>query len=173
MTNPFEFYGIAQKFNVDQDLIKKRYYEIAKEYHPDFFMNDEAAYAKALETTAANNKSFEILADFEKRTAFILEQNGLMKDADNKLPMDFLLEMMEMNEAIDALKMHPDQKKLSALENDLENLESRNLEQWHAAAHSFDQGIETLHNLEVIKDCHLKHKYFLRIKESLSTFATP
>jgi molecular chaperone HscB len=172
MTDPFAFYGIEQKFNVDADVVKNLYYRIAKENHPDFFMNDAVAYQKALEMTAANNGSFEILKDFEKRTAFILEQTGMMKDS-GKLPMDFLSDMMEINESISELSINPDSKRLSEIKKDLERLESVILIDWQKAATNYDANLEPNKNLEKIKDCYLKHKYFLRIKESLTTFATP
>ena len=37
----FELYGLPVSFNPDPKVVKHKFYELSKKYHPDFFINDE------------------------------------------------------------------------------------------------------------------------------------
>ena len=51
--NYFELYGLPLSFRVDQAALKKRFYALSRQYHPDFFTRSAAAeQADVLEKAA-------------------------------------------------------------------------------------------------------------------------
>src|ERR1700744_989440 len=102
MINYFEFYAIPESFNPDQAALKKKFYELSKQYHPDFFANeDEAKQQEILELSTLNNKTYQTLSDPAKRLDYILRLHNLVADgAKPQLPADFLMEMMDINERL-------------------------------------------------------------------------
>jgi molecular chaperone HscB len=174
MENYFDFYKIEEKFFIDEADLKQRYLKLSKEHHPDFFVDNPAQYQAALEITSTNNKAYKTLSKLQNRVTYILELNDVLKDSQNSIPQDFLMEMMDVNEAIMDLKIEPNAAKQVKLGADVNSLECGLQEQLEQLAATAD--IQTDDNqrntiLERIKENYLKLKYVLRIKESLNTFA--
>ncbi|WP_158827645.1 Fe-S protein assembly co-chaperone HscB [Mucilaginibacter lacusdianchii] len=169
----FEFYDIPESFNVDAAALKKKFYALSKEYHPDFFANeDEARQQEILEISTINNKAYQTLSDPAKRLEYILRQHDLVSEgAKPQLPAEFLMEMMDINERLmevdDAQQLAEITTEVLEVEN---NLNSELL--------ALTADYETLNNtakenrLNSIADIYYRQKYLLRIKESLATFAS-
>src|SRR5882757_2028101 len=66
--NYFEFYGIPESFNIEPGTLKKKFYELSKLYHPDFYAGeDEAKQQEILELSTLNNKAYQVLSDPARR----------------------------------------------------------------------------------------------------------
>jgi molecular chaperone HscB len=171
--NYFEFYGIPESFTPDVALLKKKFYALSKQYHPDFYANeDEAKQQEILELSTINNKAWQTLSDPYKRLEYILKAHELLLEgAKPQLPSDFLMEMMDINERLmeidDAEQLGHLTAEVLAIEGDIEESIAR-----------FTAGYEGLDDtakeerLNEIADCYYRQKYLLRIKESLNTFAS-
>jgi molecular chaperone HscB len=173
MINYFEFYDIPESFEPDEALLKKKFYALSKQYHPDFYANeDEAKQQEILEISTINNKAYQTLSNPAKRLEYILKQHELVNEgAKPQLPADFLMEMMDLNERLmeadDAEQLASIRAEALAVEDDL-NTELKTLV----------VDYETLNDtakedrLNTIADIYYRQKYLLRIKESLNTFAS-
>jgi len=172
MINYFDFYQIPESFNPDEAFLKKKFYALSKEYHPDFYANeDDAKQQEILELSTINNKAYQALADPNKRLEYILKLHNLVNEgAKPQLPADFLMEMMDINERL----MEIDNKdelahvtaEVLAIEDDI-NTELDNLTKDYDGLN--DTAKEN--RLNDIANIYFRQKYLLRIKESLNTFA--
>ncbi|HVW95858.1 MAG TPA: Fe-S protein assembly co-chaperone HscB [Mucilaginibacter sp.] len=171
--NYFEFYGIPESFNPDVSRLKKKFYELSKKYHPDFYANDgDEKQQEILELSTLNNRAHQTLADPHKRLEYILRSHDLLAEgAKPQLPADFLMEMMDINERLmeveDAGQLAHINSEVLAIEGDLNDKMT-----------TLTGGYETLNDtakesrLNEIADLYFRQKYLLRIKESLDTFAS-
>jgi molecular chaperone HscB len=173
MINYFDFYGIPESFHPDVALLKKKFYELSKQYHPDFYVNeDNEKQQEILELSTINNKAWQTLSEPSKRLAYILRQHELLVDgAKPALPADFLMEMMDINERLmeidDAGQWAEINAEVLAIDGDI-----------NAKLHLLTVGYAQLDDtakesrLNEILDIYYRQKYLLRIKESLNTFAS-
>lgn len=171
----FEFYGLPQTLNLDEGQLRRLFYQKSKEHHPDVHtLADETTQAHNLDLASFNNDAYRTLSNPTLRLKYVLQLNGLLGDEKHltKLPADFLMEMMELNETLAELEFEPDAGKydkvirdVDALEQSLDNQANPLLQQW---------SMETNKpvDLEKLQDYFLKKRYLLRIRENLSKFAT-
>lgn len=174
MENYFDFYKIEEKFFIDETALKQQYLKLSKEHHPDFFVDNPAQYQTALDITSKNNKAYKTLSKFKTRLPYVLELNEVLKDSQNAIPQDFLMEMMDVNEALMDLQMEPDAAKQAKIASEVDGLQSElyeSIEQLASTADLEKDSNKRATILERIKENYLKLKYVLRIKESLNTFA--
>jgi molecular chaperone HscB len=170
MQNYFEFFDIEPAFFPDETELRKKWRENSRAYHPDFAMGDEAAAKKAVEMSSLNNDAWKVLSQFDKRVAYILQLHD-KPETGKSLPPDFLMEMMELNEALMEAGMGGDeneQKQLTTRVNEINSQLDADLEK---AAKAWDQGEERTENMAAIEDCYLRKKYLLRLMENLNNFA--
>ena len=171
--NYFDFYGLPETFVLNDADVKKKFYQLSKQYHPDFYANEsDENQHEILELSTLNNKAYQTLADPAKRLEYILRLHNLVSEgAKPQLPADFLMEMMDINERI----MEVDSKEelgsitaeVLAIEGDM-NEELAGLTTDYT--HLDDTARES--RLNKIANIYFRQKYLLRIKESLDTFAT-
>ncbi len=173
MINYFDFYAIPESFSPDAAFLKKKFYELSKEYHPDFYANEsEEKQREILELSTINNKAYQTLSDPNKRLEYILREHNLVEDgAKPQLPGDFLMEMMDINERL----MEVDNKdELAHLTNEVLAIESDLNDELHMLTAGYEQLDDKAKEskLNDIANIYFRQKYLLRIKESLNTFAS-
>ncbi len=168
----FELYGLPISFNPDLKLVKQKFYELSKKYHPDFFINEsEEKQQEVLELSTLNNKAFQVLNDPQKRIHYILSLKGLLEEGENyKLPQTFLMEMMDVNEALMDLQFDPDAARLAQVKQEIDAIEASLNQELDALAAAFDAQDPATQDatLREIKDVYYRSKYLYRIRESLA-----
>lgn len=168
----FEFYGLPESFKIDAAQLKKKFYELSKKYHPDFYASEsEEKQQEVLELSTLNNKAYQVLANTDRRVEYILRQHNLLSEGD-KYPLapDFLMEMMEINEQLmDA----DDEAAVNQIKTSVKEA-SANLEaELNEQTHDFNIKTKQEQNeaLKKVLDIYYRKKYLLRITESFNTFA--
>jgi len=170
--NYFDFYGLPETFSLNDTDVKKKFYQLSKQYHPDFYANeDQAKQQEILELSTLNNKAYQTLANPAKRLEYILRLHNLVSEgAKPQLPADFLIEMMDINERImevdSATELGSITAEVLAIEGDM-NEELLALTTDYVTLD--DTAKES--RLNDIANIYFRQKYLLRIKESLDTFA--
>lgn len=170
--NYFEFYGIPESFNIEPAKLKKKFYELSKLYHPDFYAGeDETKQQEILELSTLNNKAYQVLSDPARRMEYILKLHDLVSEgAKPQLPADFLMEMMDINERL----MEVDNAtELASITAEVLAFEADTNESLHELTADYTQLDHTAQEERRIKiaNIYYRQKYLLRIKESLDTFA--
>ena len=175
MLNYFELYDLPVSFHPDQAAVKAKYYELSRRYHPDRFAQAGAAgVADALDMSSVNNAAYKTLQDGDWTMAYILKLNGLLEDEEKyALPPGFLMEMMDINEAVSEYEIEPTDEDAR---NMAINALNEQMELWDDATHllieRFDKGEKNKELILEIKDQYFRKKYLLRIKERIDKFAT-
>jgi molecular chaperone HscB len=171
--NYFEFYNLPLSFNLDETVLKRTFYANSKQFHPDFFtLESEEKQAEILELSTLNTEAYKTLSDFEKRMKYILDLKGVMgKEGENKLPQDFLMDMMDINEALMELEMDYDEAAHQKVLTDVQTIENQLFMEVKDTLENYQEGITPPSELEEVKNFYLKKRYLLRIRENLSKFA--
>ncbi|MBO3271669.1 DnaJ domain-containing protein [Hymenobacter sp. NBH84] len=174
-TDYFEFYHLPESFRPNEADIKRQYYALSREYHPDFHATaPPERQQEILRLATLNTNAYRTLSDPDARMAYILGRYGLLEEGKQELPPDFLMEVMELNEQLMELEFDPDQAVVARVENEVNEL-SDTLE---AGIEPVLVGYEQLPTdtrpqaLQQIRTYYLKRRYLLRIRESLAKFAT-
>lgn len=174
--NYFEWFNLPISFSPDQAAVKKKFYELSKKYHPDFYINQPAeTQEEMLENATLTNKAYQTLSKPELFLPYVLSLKGLLQEGEQvQLPPDFLLEMMEINEALMELEFDADAQKLTAVEAEISQLEAALAKEFEQYARNFESlpKENQAASLEKIKDAYFRQKYVLRIRDSLNRFAS-
>lgn len=103
----YEFFGIRRKLRVDAEVLKNRFYELSREWHPDRFGRKSAEeQAQALEATAILNDGYRTLRDPVKRAEYLLKEEGfpIGEQRSKDVPPELLEEVFELNMMLEELK---------------------------------------------------------------------
>lgn len=168
--NYFEFYDLPIQFNPDQNAVKAKFYALSKQFHPDFYANEsEEKQQEVLDLSTLNNKAYQTLSNAKKRLKYVLELKGIVAaDEGYQLSQNFLMEMMDINEALMDLEFEPDAEKLAQVKLDVEAIEKDLSGELNDLISQFDQNpsaSDTL--LPLMKDNFYRQKYIDRIRERL------
>jgi len=166
--NYFEFYQLPITFKLNKDQVKQKYYALSKEFHPDFYIHEtEGKQAEVLELSTLNTNAFNTLMDDKKCIQYILQLYDKLEEANHeKLPQDFLMQMMDINESIaefDGTNNDEQQKILLEIDVFLKDI-SLEIKDFPT-----DLGVvseeEQQNWLTKLKKYHQKYKYLHRIKQ--------
>ena len=70
--NYFQLFDLEQGFFPDQALVKRKYYELSRRFHPDFFVQQgDAARELAEEKLKEVHAAYAVLADPGRTMAYI------------------------------------------------------------------------------------------------------
>lgn len=169
----FDLYDLPISFLLDAKALKKKFYQLSKQFHPDFFtLESDEKQAEILELSTINNEAYKTLSDFDKRMEYILKEKGVYaEEGQNKVPQDFLMEMMDINEALMELEFDFDGDAYESTKQEVETLNDTVYLDIKLILEKYNDETTSSTDLEKIKDFYFKRKYLLRIQNNLSTFA--
>ena len=98
----FEIFGLPVQLKVDKADLPKRFFELSRKFHPDFYANaTPSEQQRALEITANLNKAFKTFQNEDDTIKYVLQLKGLLEEEEKyQLPPDFLMEVLEINEQL-------------------------------------------------------------------------
>jgi molecular chaperone HscB len=171
----FELYDIPVSFTVNEGEVKRRFYELSKKYHPDFYINEpQEKQDEILNLSTLNNKAYQILSHPLRRIEYVLELHNLIAEGDKyHLPQDFLMEMMDINEALMEMEFESDTSSYENIKAQVDSIEAGLFDELYKHTKAFDAqpGGNKEDVLLKIRDIWYRQKYLLRIRESLNKFA--
>lgn len=121
--NYFTLLGQPQQFSVDISALKKRFRALQRQYHPDRYVGKTPQDQRlAVQFSAHLNTAFTALGNPVQRALHMLELAGIAVDHQNSTIRDsgFLMEQMEIREALDDARAEANLTALQALASDIE-----------------------------------------------------
>jgi molecular chaperone HscB len=132
MNDCFAVFGLPRKLGIDADDLRRRFYELSREHHPDFHQSaPPAAQAAALDRSARINRAYRALRDPIGRVEHLIaleegREGGEGAAGRPPAPRDLLEEMLEVQEALEEARsegLGPDTR--ARLLGELERLAER------------------------------------------------
>ncbi|OAV46233.1 iron-sulfur cluster co-chaperone HscB C-terminal domain-containing protein [Lewinella sp. 4G2] len=169
MQNYFDFFGLPVSPSVDRAQLKRTFLANSKRFHPDFHtLSDEATQEDALEQSTTNNRGYKVLNNEDQRLKHFLDVHGALgEEGTNTVPQDFLMEIMEVNEALMELEFDDDpmarlkvEGLIAQLEKDLQGEVAPVL-----AAYDPEQPDES--SINALRDYYLKQRYLMRLRQKI------
>ncbi|MBC6996036.1 Fe-S protein assembly co-chaperone HscB [Neolewinella lacunae] len=166
MTNYFAFFGLLPAPVLDEAALKKAFYANSRRYHPDFHtLEDEATRDAVLEKSTLNNQAYKVLADPDLRLRHLLELRGALgEEGTNSVPQDFLLEIMDVNEALMELELDDDPAARARIEALVAGLEASLDREIADLFNQYDDATVSPAELDRLRDYYLKKRYLLRLR---------
>ena len=166
--NYFELYGIAPSFNIDTAAVRKKFYELSRNHHPDFNGGGTATeQQEVLEKSAMINEAYKTLLNKDLLIKYILTSKGLLQEEEKyNLPPDFLMEVMDLNEQVMELDK-TDTTAVASLMATAKNLEKDLYEAIEPVMDNYSESTSTEKELLQVKDYYFKKKYLDRIISGL------
>ncbi|OYU54649.1 MAG: molecular chaperone Hsc20 [Chitinophagaceae bacterium BSSC1] len=164
--NYFELFDIEQRFLPDQALVKKKFYLLSRQYHPDFYGNgSDEEKEKALEMSALVNKAYQTLQNQDLLVKYVLKEAGLLEEDEKyQLSPDFLMEVMDLNEQL----MDADEPETkSAIKTAIDLLNTQIYEPVKATLENHPGNTLTQEKLLQVKEFYFRKKYLDRILAEL------
>ncbi len=106
----FEVFGLPRKLTIDGAALQRRFYELAREHHPDFHQSAAPEErARAEEASALVNAAYRALRDPIARAEYLVRLEEGRDTTEGaavkpKAPPELLAEMFEIQEALSELR---------------------------------------------------------------------
>ncbi len=155
----FDLFEIPVSIYPDEALLARKMISLQKKYHPDFYANcTDEERADALQKSSQINQAYKVLSHRDRIVHYILDSHNLVEEGEKyKLPPDFLMEIMDINE----IKMDDPGSEEWRLKSEalLQELD----EEIEPVLRSFDGSPASEKDLIEIKNWYYKKKYLYRL----------
>jgi molecular chaperone HscB len=160
--NYFELFDIPVSLKVDKTSLSKKYFELQKKYHPDFYaQSGEDEKFNALEKSSLINKALKTLQNLDETIKYVLQQKELLEEEEKyALPPDFLMEMLELNESV--MEEEP-----TVVINKIDSIEVELYGEVEQIVDNYKEGVTTTEELLKVKEYYYKKKYLQRILDRI------
>lgn len=166
----FKLFDLPVQMDTDKKLLRAKYLELSRQFHPDYFANAGAAeQANALDASARLNKAFKVLGNREATIRYVLEEKGLLEQEEKfALSNDFLMEMMDFNEAVAELAFEPDPEQLEKIREQFNQIEEDIYAPVAPVVEHYQEGVTSEKELLQVKEYYFRKKYLDRLKQQLA-----
>ena len=164
--NYFDLFEIPLQLVVDKATLPRKYFELSRKYHPDYYSNaTPGEQAEALEMSALLNKAFRVFQNPDETIKYILQLKGFLEEEEKyELPPGFLMEVLEINEAM----MDGDDPELREKVNTaITKLQAEIYDPVRGIIENYKDGVTGEKELLQVKEYYYKKKYIDRIRKQL------
>ena len=167
--NYFELYGLPVLMKVNASEIKQKFYELSRQYHPDFHIKSlQEQQADILQKSADVNKAYKIFQNPDDIIKYVLQIKKLIHDEEKyELDPDFLMEVMEINERLMELESGSDTEALDQTVLKTKELLNKIYADVEPIIENYKEGITTEKELLQVKSYYYKKKYLQRILDKI------
>lgn len=112
--NYFTLFGFPQQFAVDLTLLRQRFIALQTKFHPDNFVGQSAIEKRAaIELSTQINDGYQVLKDPILRAKYLAKVYGIVidKELTYQAEPEFLMQQMELREALEDLNASSDKTK--------------------------------------------------------------
>jgi len=165
--NYFELFGLPVQFDVDPSDLLTRYRDVQRQIHPDKFANASAEERRlSMQLTTLVNEGYQTLRDPVRRARYLLEVSGvpLNDETDTSMRPEFLMEQMELREALEEARTREDSlRRLAELANDIERRHAAKVDELRACFARGPDAFETTRN--AVRELQFLGKLLNEIRE--------
>ena len=157
--NYFELFDLPIALKVDNQGLSKKYFELQKKFHPDYYGNEsDAEKDAALEMSSQINKAFKTFQSPDETIKYVLQLKGLLEEEEKYvLPPGFLMEVLELNEMkMDGATPEEINTRANALQEEI-------YAEAASIINNYREGITTNDELQSVKEYYYKKKYLDRL----------
>ncbi|MCP3057457.1 Fe-S protein assembly co-chaperone HscB [Myxococcus sp. K38C18041901] len=176
MRTHFDVFGLPRAYDVDVPALEKQYRELSLQLHPDRVAQADARERlKALEGTTALNEAFKALKDPVRRAFYLLKLHGVDLDredagAQKDMPLEFLEEVMELREALDAAMEKKDLARVQAMGTQVEGRRKAALDEAAGALRALEGDGDSQAPVRKASHALGRVRYFTRFLEQVEAF---
>jgi molecular chaperone HscB len=163
----FELFGLPVSLRVDKEDLRKRFIQLSRQYHPDHFAQDGAdVQADILDKAALLNRAYKTLGSGDDLIRYVLAEKGLItNDEKYALSSEFLMEMMDLNEALPEALSDPAEKE--KLTNQIRNWQNEIYEPVADIVANYQERVTSEEELLQVKEYYYRKKYLQRLAGQL------
>lgn len=171
--NYFDLFEIPVQLKVDTSALSCRFFELSRQYHPDYFVQGgDALQAEALEKSALLNKAWNTFRNTDATIKYVLQEKGLLQEDEKyELAPEFLMEVMDINEAIMDTDEGDGGDGGPGLVTKIEALEKEIYEPVREVVENYAETRHTDDDLLKVKEWYYQKKYLDRIRRQLAGMA--
>jgi molecular chaperone HscB len=168
--NYFEIFDIPIQLKVDKSDLPRRYFELNKKFHPDYYANaTPAEQEQALNITASLNKAYRIFQNTDETIKYVLQLKGMLKEEEKyQLPPLFLMEVLEINEQLMDMKTNEQPELKENIQSSILRIQSSIYEPVKTIIEGYREGLTTEKELLQVKEYYYKKKYLDKINRELT-----
>jgi molecular chaperone HscB len=116
----FDLLGLPARYAIDGGELERNYRELLARVHPDRYASDApAAQRESLARATLVNEAYRTLKGPVTRARYLLQLRGRDADAGATLPPDFLMQLVEWRETLDAAVGARQPEKLERLREEI------------------------------------------------------
>lgn len=163
----FQLFEIPVQLKVNTSELAGKFFQLSKKFHPDYFIKESVeSQAQALEMSSELNKAWKTFQNADETIKYVLSLKNLIEEDEKyELPSDFLMEVLEINEALMDADELPEpgelKKKINTLQADI-------YEPVKHIVENYNEGNTTENELLQVKEYYYKKKYLDRINRQLA-----